>query len=133
MTTHVYDHDSEIDIVHKINELELENWINHLNYVNTELSNLIYFYTVQREKNDDANVVVLKKFEILHIDNNVILKSLSSHSFTRKNVVECDSTACDMSFINEHETYRRLYLYHIEKYRKQKDLFFKEIKDKVLC
>lgn len=133
MTTDVYTHDSEIDIVHKINELELKNWINHVAYVAKELSNIIEFYKVQREKGVLENTQVFKRLEMLFVDNHVIHKSLSEYSNSRDNVRECDSTDCDMVFVKEHETYRRLYRFHIDKYRKQKDLFYQEIKDKMLC
>lgn len=133
MRTEVFNHDSEMDMVHKINTLELENWINHLNYVHRELDSLTVFYRKQRDRNLESASAILERFEIIYVDNSIILKSLIEHSNARKNAIECDSTACDMSFISEHETYRRLYLFHIDKYRKQKDMFFNQIKENAFC
>lgn len=132
MDTQIYNHDNDLDIVHKINELELLNWINHLGYVSTELHNIIAFYNVQRDNGIGSKDNLVKKFENLLIDTNVILNSLSKYNNNRINVAECDNMACDMTFITEHETYRHMYRYHIEKYRKQKNRFYLEIKGKVI-
>ena len=38
--TENFDHDTDVDLTHEINTMELDNWINHLKYINKELVNL---------------------------------------------------------------------------------------------
>ena len=37
---------------------------------------------------------------------------------------------CDMTFLKEHEAYRKSYLYHLDKYRRLKDEFFDKVQGK---
>lgn len=130
--TQIFMHDDELDISHKINSIELDNWINHLSYVKKELNNLTTFYNKQHQNKRLHNEEILKDFEMKTVDNDVILFSLMQYKNSREKLMECDSTACDMSFINEHESCRTVYMSHIEKYRALKDQFFSDIKNQVI-
>ena len=127
----IFAHDSDVEVAHKINTMELQNWINHLTYIRKELNNLLGFYNAQPIEKRMEQEMTSQSFEIKKIDNDVILSQLQKFSDSRETIAECQDTHCDMSFIQEHEKCRRMYLYHIDKYRKLKDSFFKELQVKI--
>ena len=43
----IFDHDTDVDVTHKINTMELDNWVNHLKYISKELVNLVNLCTVE--------------------------------------------------------------------------------------
>ncbi|RKS53395.1 hypothetical protein BC962_1645 [Gillisia mitskevichiae] len=129
LETKIYNHDSEIDVTHKINSTELDNWINHLIYIKKELSNLIGLYGQDlSDKLEDESI--LQKFQKKDSENDLLLKALHKYMGSRSDIRECEDTQCDMIYITEHESYRRSYLYHLDKYRKLKDEFFSKIQGK---
>ena len=122
----IFDHDTNLDVNHKINTMELDNWINHLKYIKKELSNLINICQNElKDKLDDNSVA--NKFEKKEIENETLLNALNTYSKSRLNIIECEDTQCDMIYITEHESYRRSYLYHLDKYRRLKDEFFNKV------
>ena len=126
LQTEIYHHDSDVDVTHKINSIELDNWINHLNYIKKELKNLIALCGVDlsNKLNDES---VVQKFKKKDAENDILLNTLQNYMNSRKSIIECEDTQCDMAYITEHESYRRGYLYHLEKYRKVKDEFFNKV------
>ncbi|PNQ72597.1 hypothetical protein C1T31_10610 [Hanstruepera neustonica] len=126
----LFDHDSDVDLTHKINTMELENWISHLKYIEKELINLITICNHNLNTRLDDSTVV-KRFEKKQNENQTLLNALIKYSNSRTNIVECEDTACDMVYITEHESYRRSYLYHLDKYRRLKDDFFNKIHGKI--
>lgn len=127
----IYTHDNELDVAHKINNIELENWINHLNYIKSELNNLLVFYNSQENEQAASKESLVQRFEIRRVDNEVLLRSFNSYKNKREQLAECEDIECDMVFIKEHESYRRMYLFHVDKYRKLKDLFFLQIQGNI--
>lgn len=123
----IYDHDSDLDITHKINTMELDNWINHLKYILKELNNLIGICNQELNHKLDDNSVV-ERFEKKKKENDTLLSALLKYRSSRSNIIECEDTQCDMVYITEHESYRRSYLYHLDKYRRLKDEFFNKVK-----
>ena len=123
----IFDHDTDVDITHKINTMELDNWINHLKYIKKELVNLIAIYNKELNDKLDGDGVV-ERFEKKQNENNILLNALMEYHNTRANIIECEDTECDMVYITEHESYRRSYLYHLDKYRRLKDEFFNKIR-----
>ncbi|APX99957.1 hypothetical protein CLV86_2236 [Lacinutrix venerupis] len=122
----IFDHDTNVDVTHKINTMELDNWLNHLEYIKKELINLINICKNElNEKFDDDSVV--ERFEKKEIENETLYNALKKYSNSRSNIVECEDTECDMVYITEHESYRRSYLYHLDKYRRLKDEFFNKV------
>ena len=91
----IHTQDSDVEVAHKINSMELHNWINHLAYVGEELKSLVTFFNSQ------------------------------------SSIVECLDMKCNISFIQEHEKCRRMYQFHIDKYRKMKDTFFTDLQRKI--
>ncbi len=125
----IFNHDTNIDVTHKINTMELDNWINHLKYIKKELSNLINMCKNDlNDKFEDKSVV--ERFEKKEIENETFLNALNAYSKSRQNIIECEDTQCDMVYITEHESYRRSYLYHLDKYRRLKDEFFNKVQGK---
>lgn len=125
----IYNHDSDIDVNHKINSIELDNWIKHLRYFKKEINNLISLCKEDlSHKVDDKNI--LQKFKKKDAENEALLSALNNYMSSRRDIVECEDTQCDMAYINEHESYRRNYLYHLYKYRIIKDEFFSKVQGK---
>ena len=125
----IFSHDIDVDVTHKINTIELDNWINHLKYIKKELVNLISICNedLKNKIGDDAVVVRFHKKEL---KNNNLLNALLKYSNSRSNLVECEDIQCDMIYITEHESYRRSYLYHIDKYKRLTDAFFNKVQGK---
>lgn len=126
----IYYHDSEIMVTHKINSTELDNWINHLNYINKELNNLIDLCgeDLNGKINEES---VSEKLHKKKSENETLLRALQKYLLSREKIVECEDTHCDMAYIKNHESYRWSYLYHLDKYRRLKDEFFRELLSKI--
>ena len=125
----IYNHDTDVDVTHKINTIELDNWINHLKYIKKELNNLIGLCNANLDQRlEDESVV--QKFQKKETENDTLLIALQKYMSTRSEIIECEDTQCDMAYINEHESYRRSYLYHLDKYRRLKDEFFSKVQGK---
>lgn len=129
LNTEIFNHDTNVDVTHKINSMELDNWINHIKYIKKELVNLIAICSndLKNELGDDT---VTERFQKKKIENETLLNALQKYSNSRSNIIECEDTQCDMVYITEHESYRRSYLYHLDKYRRLKDEFFNKVQGK---
>lgn len=125
----IFDHDTDVDVTHKINTIELDNWINHLKYISKELVNLVNLCTEGLSMKLEDNSV-LGRLQKKKEENEVLLNALQKYAISRSDIVECEDTQCDMAYITEHETYRRSYLYHLDKYRRLKDEFFNKVQGK---
>ena len=109
--------------------MELDNWINHLKYIKKELGNLISICNADLKNNLNEHDIV-ERFEKKQTENETLLKALLKYSNSRMDIAECEDTQCDMVYITEHESYRRSYLYHLDKYRRLKDAFFDKVHGK---
>ncbi|MCF1195983.1 hypothetical protein [Mangrovimonas futianensis] len=125
----IFNHDSYIDVTHKVNSIELDNWINHLKYVEGELINLVNLCKEGLSINL-GNETILERFQKKMEENEILMNALQKYSISRLNIIECEDTQCDMVYITEHETYRRSYVYHLDKYGRLKDEFFDKIQRK---
>lgn len=125
----IFDHDTNIDVTHKINTMELDNWLNHLKYIKKELINLINICKNELNDKFDDNSVA-ERFKKKELENEALYNALNKYANSRSNIIECEDTECDMVYITEHESYRRSYLYHLDKYRKLKDDFFNKVQGK---
>ena len=97
----------------------------------TNLSFMFFISICNKELNaklDDDNVIY--RFNKKQNENDVLLKALLQYNGNRSKIIECEDTECDMVYISEHESYRRSYIYHLDKYRRLKDDFFNGIKGK---
>lgn len=121
----VYSHDNDVDLSHKINSIELNNWITHLQYTKNELNHLIVI------SNAILNGKFVNDFEEKHSENYDLLNVLNNYKRSRGSITECEDTHCDMAFITGHENFRKSYMYYLEKYRKLKNSFFMEVTSKI--
>ncbi len=130
INTKIFYNDVDVDVTHNINTIELDNWINRLNYIKKELDNIISIYNKDL-KNKIADQSVLERFHKKEIENETLLNALLKYSNSRSNLVECEDMQCDMIYISEHDSYRRSYLYHLDKYRRLKEEFFNKVQGKL--
>ena len=73
---------------------------------------------------------VLQRFQKKKTENSNLLSALLNYSNSRVDIAECEDMNCDMTFLKEHEAYRKSYLYHLDKYRRLKDEFFDKVQGK---
>ncbi|MDX1272092.1 hypothetical protein [Bizionia paragorgiae] len=124
--TEIYNHDDDIEVTHKINTIELENWIKHVTYIEKELNNLIGLCKQQVSETDAKNSI-LERFVEKKAENEELKMALEKYALSRVNLKECEDMACDMVYISEHESYRLRYLVHLDNYRTVKDDFFSKV------
>ncbi|WP_339702451.1 hypothetical protein [uncultured Marixanthomonas sp.] len=124
LNTEIYEHDNDVDVTHKINTIELDNWINHLKYIGKEVNNLVSMCTINDKLEDES---VFQRLQKKKAENETLLNALLNYSNSRIDIAECEDMNCDMTFIKEHEAYRKSYLYHLDKYRRLKDEFFDKV------
>ncbi len=129
LETEIYRHDTEIEVTHKLNTIELDYWIGHLKYVKKEMINLIGICKKDLNKDFDDERI-LQKLQKKYIESETLLNALLKYKDSRESILECEDAQCDMDFVVEHENYRRSYLYHLDKYRRLKYNFFRKTKDR---
>ncbi len=119
----IYGHDTAEAITFKNNYLELENWITHLEYMEKEINNLLNL-----SQGELANVLrqnpVVMKLSIKRKENTINLQAFRKYRDTLPKSAECDNVDCDMFYVTEHEKYRKVYMNHLEKYRRVKEEYF---------
>jgi hypothetical protein len=119
----IYDHDTPEAIVFKNNCIELDNWISHLVYIDREITNLLNLSNVELSNMMEQQPVLIK-LSIKQDENNINLKAFGVYRNTLPQAAECEDVYCDMFYVNEHEKYRKVYMYHLEKYRRVKEEYF---------
>lgn len=120
----IYDHDSPEAINFKNSSIELEDWLEHLNYIEKEVSSLSNL--VKSESSDNHELKTrLSNLEQKREINIEILSKLMEYRNSLPKAAECEDVECDMFYINEHIRYRQMYRDHIENYREVKEEFFK--------
>ena len=123
LNTEMFEDYPDIDLTHKINAMELDNWINHLKHIRRELNNIIGICKKElNNKLDDFEIV--ERFQKKMVENENLIKALLKYVDSRVNIVECEDIHCDMGYFRKHESFRKSYLYHLDKYRRLKAEFF---------
>ncbi len=119
----IYDHDTPETITFKNNWIELDNWIGHLEYIEKEIVNLLNL-----SNGELFNILeeqpVLMRLSIKKEENRINLNAFRKYKNSLPLATECEDVDCDMFYISEHERYRKIYLYHLEKYRRVKEEYF---------
>ncbi len=119
----IYDHDTPETITFKNNWIELDNWIGHLEYIEKEIVNLLNL-----SNGELFNILeeqpVLMRLSIKKEENRINLNAFRKYKNSLPLATECEDVDCDMFYISEHERYRKVYLYHLEKYRRVKEEYF---------
>lgn len=118
----IYDHDSPEYISFKNNNLELEDWLDHLTYIQKEIKSLILLG--QRSKNTSEIESFLKTLQNKTTENSMVAEELQKYKNTLPKALECDDVSCDMFYVNEHEKFRKTFRSHLETYRDMKQKFF---------
>ena len=119
----IYDHDAPETITFKNNYVELENWISHLSYINKEIENLLNLSKIELS-NVLEHQPVLTKLSIKREENKINLRAFRKYKESIAKAAECEDVYCDMYYVNEHEKCRKVYMYHLEKYRRVKEEYF---------
>jgi hypothetical protein len=119
----IYNHDSPEAITFKNNYIELENWIDHLNYIEKEITNLVNLGKTELTVNSEFHPILLK-FITEKVDNAEKIKTFNKYKDGMPKAAECEDVECDMFFITEHEKFRKTYMTHLADYRKVKEEYF---------
>lgn len=120
----IYNHDSPESIAYKNNYVELENWLDHLNYIGKEITNLVDLGKAQLTTKEESQAV-LEKFLKEKEVNNLKIIEFQKYQDGLPRAAECEDVECDMFFVSEHEKFRKNYMQHLENYRKVKEEYFR--------
>jgi len=121
----IYNHDSPEAIAFKNNSIELDNWIEHLNYIEKEIANLLNLALAKAElsKAFDSQTTLDKL--IREKDTNAAtIDAFLNYRESLPKAAECEDVDCDMFYVTEHERFRKTYLAHLKKYREVKEEYF---------
>lgn len=119
----IYNHDSDVDVLHKYNFIELKGWANQLQYIDSEVDKLLNLYA-QSIYDNEIPKNILSLFSKRKEANKQLLETVLSYGNTYTNVTECDDIQCDMVYLREYEQLRKSFQYHLEKYQKLKNTLY---------
>lgn len=119
----IYDHDTPEAITFKNNNIELDNWIVHLTYIEKEITNLLNLGNTEFATSLSPQPVLMK-LSYKKKENRSNLNALIKYKEGLPQAAECEDVDCDMFYVGEHEKYRKVYMYHLEKYRRVKEEYF---------
>lgn len=119
----IENHDSDVDVLHKYNVIELKGWINQLQYIDSEIDKLLKLYA-QSIHNNEIPKNILTLFSKRKDANKQLLETVLSYCNTYKNVTECDDIQCDMVYLRKYEQLRKSFQYHLEKYQRLKNTLY---------
>lgn len=119
----IYDHDSPEAIANKHNSIESENWVEHLNYIDKEITNLLDLSKAELSKKLESHPVIAKLAKEKE-DNAEAIDSFLNYRESLPKAAECEDVDCDMFYIGEHEKFRKTYIAHLKKYRTIKEEYF---------
>ncbi|QXP74577.1 hypothetical protein RRF68_04435 [Tenacibaculum sp. HL-MS23] len=109
------DYNTETEVIQRRSFRELDMWISHVSYLANECDNLAKIASNLIKKRDLRDELLL-----MLLENSKILTQLYNARNETEKLNECDDVACELFYLNEHETTRSLYLKHIKNYRKVK-------------
>jgi|SRR5690606_1394636 len=125
MSHKVYTHDTDVDVLHKYNTIELKAWINQLQYIDKEIDNLLSLYA-QSKQNKEVPENINKLFSKRKEANMQLYKTVIKYTNTYRKTAECDDIQCDMAYLEEYERLRKSYQYHLTRYQKLKNHLYDE-------
>ncbi|MEZ4792426.1 MAG: hypothetical protein R2783_02835 [Gelidibacter sp.] len=120
MSSKIYNHDTDLDVVHKYNTIELKGWINQLQYIDKEIDKLLNLYA-QSIQNREIPEKTLLLFSKRKEANKQLYETVLKYSNIYSKAAECDDIQCDMAYLGEYERLRKSYQYHLKRYQKLKD------------
>ncbi|MCB0448006.1 MAG: hypothetical protein KDD03_10945 [Gelidibacter sp.] len=123
MTQKTFNHDTDVDVVHKYNSIELKAWINQLQYIDKEIDKLLNLYaqSIQNREIPEGTLVLFSKRKEA---NKQLYETVLKYSNIYSNAAECDDIQCDMAYLEEYERLRKSYQYHLTRYQKLKDTLY---------
>ncbi|ADV48321.1 hypothetical protein I2486_04915 [Cellulophaga sp. E16_2] len=101
--------ESDTTILLKKDKAEIENWIENLEFINTELE---YFTEIETKILKDNSINQL--IQTLKRGNTLKLGILYRCESNMSKIRECDSMQCDTYYLNNHEKNRTSYLEHMK-------------------
>ncbi len=122
----IYNHDSPEAITFKNNSIELENWIEHLTYIEKEIDNLLNLGKMELSPLFEQQTVLKKLVNEKEV-NSAVLDSFLTYKNNLPQAAECEDIDCDMFYITEHENYRKTYSAHLKRYRMVKEEYFRHL------
>tara|TARA_R110002167_G_scaffold246736_1_gene452311 strand:- start:1217 stop:1618 length:402 start_codon:yes stop_codon:yes gene_type:complete len=121
MTNKIYNHDTDVDIVHKYNAIGLKGWINQLQYIDKEIDKLLNLYA-QSIQNKEIPARTLILFSKRKETNKRLYETVMKYSNIYSKAAECDDIQCNMAYLSEYERLRKSYQYHLTRYQKLKTI-----------
>jgi hypothetical protein len=119
----IYNHDSPEAITFKNNFIELDNWIEHLNYIEKEIVNLLNLGKAELSKAFESHTII-DKLAREKETNAASIDAFLKYKEGLPKAAECEDVDCDMFYVTEHERYRKTYLAHLKRYREVKEEYF---------
>lgn len=119
----IYDHDSPEAITYKNNSIESENWVEHLNYIDKEIRNLLNLSKTELAKRLETEEVISKLMS-KQTDNTLAINAFLNYRESLPKAAECEDVGCDMFYVGEHDKFRKTYIAHLKKYREVKEEYF---------
>ncbi|MEQ3662549.1 MAG: hypothetical protein ACJAYP_001410 [Flavobacterium sp.] len=118
--TEIFNHDTDVVIVHKYNSIELKGWINQLQYIDKEVDKLLNLFaqSIEDKKVPEAILLLFAKRKET---NKQFYNTVLNYSNAYNKALECDDVQCDMTYLGEYERLRQSYQYHLDKYQRLKD------------
>ncbi|GGK55446.1 MULTISPECIES: hypothetical protein [Flavobacteriaceae] len=110
-----YSHQPDEEVTINQQFIELDNWIEHFEFIAKELNYLIKLIHILQFKNN-FNLELMNKKE----ENNYLLSLFYDFRNKSENSLECMDIPYDMYYVNQQELYREQYLIFIRGYRKFK-------------
>ncbi len=119
----IYNHDTPEAIAFKNNSIELDNWIEHLNYIEKEIINLLNLGNTELSKVFEYKNVI-EKLAREKETNTAAIDAFLKYKEGLPKAAECEDVDCDMFYVTEHEKFRKTYLAHLKRYREVKEEYF---------
>lgn len=119
----IYNHDTPEAIAFKNNSKELDNWIEHLSYIEKEIVNLLNLGNSELAKVFESKTVI-ENLTREKEKNAAAIDAFLKYKEGLPKAAECEDVDCDMFYITEHEKFRKTYLAHLKSYREVKEEYF---------
>lgn len=124
--TSIYDHDSELDMLHKNNLMELENWLHHMGSITDDIESMLNLTGHKCSKKS----LLYQKLIDRKRENSAQLDVYLRYANQIKGSMECEDLLCDHYYVKRHEEFRRIYRYNLERFDKVKEEFFSMMSSK---
>jgi hypothetical protein len=119
----IYDHDTPEAITFKNNFIELDNWIEHLTYIEKEISNLLNLGRTELSSAFESQTILDKLVHEKEV-NTAAIDAFLKYKEGLPKAAECEDVDCDMFYVAEHEKFRNTYSAHLKRYRDVKEEYF---------